>query len=84
MARPTMEEMRERVKAVEEAAQRMPWDVDVEIEVTIRRVVRVEAPDEVAAKEKARQEAEWGVVDRFDDEELYRDVNVFDARPATE
>ena len=79
MARPTMDEMRVRVAATEEAEQRKPWDVDVEIEVTFRRTIRVEAPDDSAAREKAKEEARWGAVDRWDDEELYRDVSVVGA-----
>ena len=76
MARPTMDEMRERVVAIEEAAQRKPWDVDVDIEVTFRRTIHVEAPDGDAARERALREAQYGAVDRWDDEELYRDVSV--------
>ena len=76
MARPTMDEMRERVVAVEESEQRKPWDVDVEIEVTFRRTVHVEAPDDDAAREKAVWEAQCGAVDRWDDEELCRAVSV--------
>lgn len=70
MPRPTMAEMRERVKIAREAARPKAWEVDVETRVTFKKNIEVEAANEDDARAAAQEEVDyWGITVGDDDYE---------------